>query len=75
MIDWMAAYKVFYESAYFFIRNIYKLSPISQERYNIIFNFFGVFINFSFSTKVSIEVISAGMERSNGIPMEIFRLV
>ena len=27
-----------------------------------------------FSTKGSIEVISVGMERSNGIPMEIFRL-
>ena len=27
------------------------------------------------STKGSIEVISVGMERSNGIPMEIFRLV
>ena len=41
---------------------------------NIIFNFFGVFDDFSFSTKGSIEVISVGMERSNGIPMEIFRL-
>ena len=68
-------HEVFYESAYFFIRNIYKLSPIVQERYNIIFNFFGVFINFSFSSKASIEVISVGMERSNGIPMEIFRLL
>ena len=27
--------EVFYESAYFFIRNIYKLSPFSQKRYNI----------------------------------------
>ena len=37
------------------------------------FNFFGVFDDFSFSTKGSIEVISVGMEGSNGIPMEIFR--
>ena len=29
---------------------------------------------FHFSTKGSIEVISVGMERSNGIPMEIFHL-
>ena len=32
-----------------------------------------VFDEFSFSTKDSIEVISVGMERSNGIPMKIFR--
>ena len=31
-------------------------------------------ILFLFSTKGSIKVISVGMERSNGIPMEIFRL-
>ena len=43
-------------------------------QHSIIFNFFGVFDDFSFSTKGSIEVISVGMERSNGIPMEIFRL-
>ena len=40
----------------------------------MIFNLFGVFDDFSFSTKGSIHVISVGMERSNGIPMEIFRL-
>ena len=40
----------------------------------MILNFFRVFDDFSFSTKVSIEVISVGMERSNGILMEIFRL-
>ena len=52
----------------------YKLSHISQKRYNILFNFFGVFDDFSLSTKGSTEVISVGMERSNGIPMEIIRL-
>ena len=43
-------------------------------KHNIIFNLFGVLDDFSFSTKGSIEIISVGMERSNGIPMEIFRL-
>ena len=65
---------IFYESVSFYIWNIYKLSLISQKRYNIIFNFFGVFDDFSLSIKGSIEVISVGMERSNGIPMKILRL-
>ena len=38
------------------------------------FVFSGVFDDFSFLTKDSIEVISVGMERSNGISMEIFCL-
>ena len=33
-----------------------------------------IFDDFAFSTKGSIEVISVGMERSYGIPMEIFCL-
>ena len=50
------------------------LCDLAPLRRDIIFNLFGVFDDFSFSTKGSIEVISVGMERSNGIPMEIFRL-
>ena len=42
--------------------------------HNMFFHFFGVFDDFSFSTKSSIECISVGMKRSNGIPTEIFRL-
>ena len=35
-----------------------------------VFHFFGVFDDFSFSTKGSIECIFVGMERSNGIPTD-----
>ena len=49
---------------------------MSYQSENIEHNFqlFGVSDDFSFSTKGSTEVIYIGMERSNGIPMEIFRL-
>ena len=39
----------------------------------IVFHFFGVFDDFSFPTKGTKEVVLMGVERSNGIPMEIFR--
>ena len=55
--------------------NINQVLSVRKILHNIILNFFGVFDDISFSTKGSIEAISVGMERSNGIPMEIFRLI
>ena len=59
-----------------FTSRICKTKSYQSEniKHNIIFNLFGDFYDFTFSTKGSIHVISVGMERSNGIPMEIFRL-
>ena len=60
-----------------FTSRICKTKSYQSEKikHNIIFNLFGVFDDFTFSTKGSIHVISVGMERSNGIPMKIFRLL
>ena len=46
---------------------------MSQKKikHSMFFHFFGVFYDFSFSTKSSIECISVGMGRSHGISTEI----